>query len=98
MRIMLTAALITTTVAAFSSVLRDSNTNEGPRTAKANVVTVTTVDYAFQAPDTIAAGRTTLRLVNNGKDFHHIWPGRNGRKTVVRNDENVGFFAEFFVV
>jgi len=73
MRIMLTAALITTTVAAFSSVLRDSNTNEGPRTAKANVVTVTTVDYAFQAPDTIAAGRTTLRLVNNGKDFHHIW-------------------------
>jgi len=70
---MLTAALITTTVAAFSSVLRDSNTNEGPRTAKANVVTVTTVDYAFQAPDTIAAGRTTLRLVNNGKDFHHIW-------------------------
>jgi len=73
MRIMLTAALITTTVAAFSSVLRDSNTNEGSRTAKANVVTVTTVDYAFQAPDTIAAGRTTLRLVNNGKDFHHIW-------------------------
>jgi len=73
MRIMLTAALITTTVAAFSSVLRDSDTNEGPRTAKANVVTVTTVDYAFQAPDTIAAGRTTLRLVNNGKDFHHIW-------------------------
>ena len=73
MRIMLTAALITTTVAAFSSVLRDSDTNEGPRTAKANVVTVTTVDYAFRAPDTIAAGRTTLRLVNNGKDFHHIW-------------------------
>jgi len=73
MRIMLTAALITTTVAAFGSVLRDSSTNEGPRTAKANVVTVTTVDYAFQAPDTIAAGRTTLRLVNNGKDFHHIW-------------------------
>lgn len=73
MRIMLTAALITTTVAAFGSVFRDSDTNEGPRTAKANVVTVTTVDYAFQAPDTIAAGRTTLRLVNNGKDFHHIW-------------------------
>ena len=73
MRIMLTAALITTTVAAFGGVLRDGDTNEGPRTAKANVVTVTTVDYAFQAPDTIAAGRTTLRLVNNGKDFHHIW-------------------------
>jgi len=73
MRIMLTATMITTTVAAFGSVLRDSDTNQGPRTAKANVVTVTTVDYAFQAPDTIAAGRTTLRLVNHGKDFHHIW-------------------------
>ena len=74
MRAVLTASLISTAaVAAFSSALRASVTNEGPRTAKANVVTVTTVDYAFQAPDTIAAGRTTLRLVNNGKDFHHIW-------------------------
>jgi uncharacterized cupredoxin-like copper-binding protein len=41
--------------------------------AKANVVTVTATDYAFQAPDTIAAGRTTFHLVNNGPDFHHIW-------------------------
>ena len=41
--------------------------------AKANVVTVTTIDYAFQAPDTIAAGRTTFHLVNKGPDFHHVW-------------------------
>ena len=73
MRIMLAATLITTTVAAVGGALHSSATGEGPRTGKANVVTVTTVDYAFQAPDTIAAGRTTLRLVNNGKDFHHIW-------------------------
>jgi hypothetical protein len=74
MRTALTASLISTAaVAAFSGALRAGVIHEGPRTAKANVVTVTTVDYAFQAPDTIAAGWTTLRLVNNGKDFHHIW-------------------------
>jgi len=74
MRTAFEAALISTlAVAAFSGALRTGVASEGPRTAKANVVTVTTVDYAFQAPDTIAAGRTTLRLVNNGKDFHHIW-------------------------
>jgi hypothetical protein len=73
MRTILTASLLSTAaVAAFSGALR-AGVTEGPKTAKANVVTVTTVDYAFQAPDTIAAGRTTLRLVNNGKDFHHIW-------------------------
>ena len=74
MRTAFEAALISTlAVAAFSGALRAGVVSEGPRTAKANVVTVTTVDYAFQAPDTIAAGRTTLHLVNKGKDFHHIW-------------------------
>jgi len=74
MRTALTATLISTAaVAALSGGLRASVTTDGPRSPKANVVTVTAVDYAFQAPDTIAAGRTTLRLVNKGKDFHHIW-------------------------
>ncbi len=74
MRTALTATLISTAaVAAFSGALRAGVASEGPKTGKANVVTVTTVDYAFQAPDTIAAGRTTLRLVNKGADFHHIW-------------------------
>jgi uncharacterized cupredoxin-like copper-binding protein len=44
-----------------------------PRAAKVNVVTVVATDYAFQVPDTIAAGRTTIRLVNKGPDFHHVW-------------------------
>jgi uncharacterized cupredoxin-like copper-binding protein len=44
-----------------------------PKSAKTNVVTVTASDYAFQAPDTIAAGRTTFHLVNKGPDFHHLW-------------------------
>jgi hypothetical protein len=74
MRTALSATLISTAaVAALAGALRANVADDGPRTAKANVVTVTTIDYAFQAPDTVPAGRTTLRLVNKGKDFHHIW-------------------------
>ena len=35
-----------------------------------NVVTVTARDFAFDAPDTIAAGFTTFNLVNNGEQLH----------------------------
>jgi hypothetical protein len=35
-------------------------------------VTVTTHDYAFEAPDTIGAGPTTIRLRQFGKDFHEV--------------------------
>ena len=38
----------------------------------ANVVTVTTSDYRFDAPDEIPAGLTAIRLVNNGPSLHHI--------------------------
>jgi len=37
------------------------------------VVTVTARDYAFDAPDTIPAGITTIRLVNQGPDLHHVF-------------------------
>jgi len=36
-----------------------------------NVVTVSTADYKFHAPDTISAGWTTLRFANNGDDIHY---------------------------
>jgi hypothetical protein len=36
------------------------------------VVTVTARDYAFDAPDTVAAGLTTVRLVNQGPELHHV--------------------------
>jgi hypothetical protein len=36
-----------------------------------NVVTVTAADFAFQAPDTIPAGVTEIRLVNQGPNLHH---------------------------
>jgi len=39
--------------------------------ATARVVTVTARDYAFLAPDTILAGRTELRLANQGPELHH---------------------------
>ena len=38
----------------------------------ANLVTVTTSEFAFAAPATIPAGLTTVRLVNQGAEFHHV--------------------------
>ena len=74
MRISITSGMIAVfATASVVGALRAAAPADGPRTAKANVVTVTTVDYAFQAPDTIAAGRTTIHLVNKGPDFHHVW-------------------------
>ncbi len=35
-------------------------------------VHVTATDYAFDAPDTLTAGQTTFRLMNHGKELHHL--------------------------
>ncbi|MEO6447302.1 MAG: hypothetical protein ABIZ91_12140 [Gemmatimonadaceae bacterium] len=35
-------------------------------------VTIIARDFAFEAPDTVAGGMTTLRLVNEGPDLHHV--------------------------
>jgi hypothetical protein len=40
------------------------------------VVTVTTTDFAFQAPDTIPAGAVEFHLLNRGPDLHHVWLAR----------------------
>jgi hypothetical protein len=37
-----------------------------------NVVTVTARDFAFEAPAQIPAGVTTIHLVNQGKEIHHV--------------------------
>lgn len=74
MRISMTSTLLA--VVATASVvgaLRAGVPANEPKATRANVVTVTASDYAFQAPDSIAAGRTTFHLVNKGPDFHHIW-------------------------
>jgi len=48
-----------------------------------NTVTYTAADYAYTGPDTIPAGVTTFRLVNNGKEPHHMFLVRlNEGKTV----------------
>jgi uncharacterized cupredoxin-like copper-binding protein len=74
MRISLTHGLLAVAATAtLAGALRAGGVTDDPKTRKANVVTVTAVDYAFQAPDSIAAGRTTFHLVNKGPDFHHIW-------------------------
>jgi len=38
----------------------------------ANVVTVTSYDFAFEVPPSIPAGLTTFRLLNKGKQLHHF--------------------------
>src|SRR2546429_224683 len=55
-----------------------------PRAARPSLVTITATDYAFGVPDTIPAGLTTFRLVNQGKELHHANLVRLGEgKTMV---------------
>jgi hypothetical protein len=54
-----------------------------PQAKGPNVVTITTTEYAFAMPDTIPAGLTSFRLVNQGKELHHASLVRLGEgKTV----------------
>lgn len=60
-------------------------TRPAPRAGAAgpNVVTITSTEYAFAMPDTVPAGLTTFRLVNQGKELHHASLVRLGEgKTV----------------
>ncbi|MDF1504642.1 hypothetical protein [Roseisolibacter sp. H3M3-2] len=43
------------------------------RAAAPRVVTIKTMDYAFEAPASIPAGTTTFRIENAGKELHHVW-------------------------
>src|SRR5256884_8800609 len=55
-----------------------------PRAAGPSLVTITATDYAFGVPDTLPAGLTTFRLVNQGKELHHANLVRLGEgKTMV---------------
>ena len=40
--------------------------------AQGRVVTLTTSDFRFDAPDSVAAGVTTFELVNKGPELHHV--------------------------
>ncbi|MCC6316360.1 MAG: hypothetical protein IT361_01620 [Gemmatimonadaceae bacterium] len=69
---LLPAVLIVATVACArgESPTTDSSVAAVPP-ASPNVVTIVARDFAFEAPDTIPAGMTTLQLVNAGPDLHH---------------------------
>lgn len=45
---------------------------QGVKAAQINQVTFTAADNSFSGPETLPAGWTQLRLVNEGPDFYHI--------------------------
>jgi len=51
---------------------RDTGSSGGAAAATPPVVTITAKDMAFTAPDTIVGGMTTLRMVNEGPNLHHV--------------------------
>lgn len=50
----------------------DQKTGDTAQRARPASVEVTATDYAFAAPDTIAAGPTIFHLANHGAEPHHI--------------------------
>ena len=42
------------------------------RTVPVRTLTVTARNYAYDMPDTVAAGRTEFRLLNKGTEMHHV--------------------------
>lgn len=40
--------------------------------AKPQLLVIHARDFAFDAPDTVTAGLTTVQLVNQGPDYHHV--------------------------
>ena len=48
-------------------------TRPKPAPAGPHVVTITTIEYAFGAPDTIPAGLTTLRMLNLCREPHQAF-------------------------
>jgi hypothetical protein len=72
------AALIAVSLGAVAAV---TSAFGGSAVPKGNIVTVVATDYAFHVADTIPAGLTTIKLINKGPDFHHVYlvrfaPGR----------------------
>lgn len=49
----------------------DSTTAAAEPAAPA-AINLRATDYAFEAPDTVSAGPTWVRMTNDGKEFHHV--------------------------
>src|SRR5690349_8505340 len=56
-------ALVTATVAASNATTSGSVVQD---------ITIVASDFKFEAPDTVRAGLTRVRLRNKGPDFHHV--------------------------
>jgi plastocyanin len=54
-----------------------------PTAAAPQVITYTASDFAFTGPDTIAPGMTTIQLVNDGKQEHHLVLGQLSEGTTL---------------
>jgi hypothetical protein len=83
---------------AFAAVLSACSTKEETPSQKPaagpNVVSLTATEYAIQAPDTIPAGWTNLRLANRGKEIHYghivqLEPGRTVQELVAAYAEAI---------
>jgi uncharacterized cupredoxin-like copper-binding protein len=67
------AIALIATACSTSQAAQDSDSTAVAKAAAPNVVVVKTSDYAFDAPDTVRAGLTTLRLVTNpGQEMHQV--------------------------
>src|SRR5687768_8821555 len=74
-------------VAVLSACSSEDNAPSQNLAAVPNVVSLTATEYAFQAPDTIPAGWTTLRMANRGQEIHYghivrLDPGKTVRELV----------------
>lgn len=74
MRFPLTLLVLVSTLAACGG-KAESDPAAGDSTTVASpppVITIIARDFAYEAPDTIAGGLVTLRLVNEGPSLHHV--------------------------
>ena len=73
-RIATSVATLVIVFVAAASIVRSDTLPLTPKKPRApRVVTVVARNYAFDAPDTIAAGRTELQLINRGTELHHAY-------------------------
>lgn len=57
---------------ALTALLLAASTTIAPAKPKPNVIIVRAMEFAFEAPAAVRPGLTTFRLVNGGKQLHHL--------------------------
>lgn len=73
-RVLIASAMMLAVSACTRGETKEQSKDEAARTdVVLNEVTVRTRDFVFDLPDTIPAGATSFRLINDGPDLHHVW-------------------------